>query len=253
MKWSIRALGWATNVLWALAIVFIVTTAYSGVVFLESSRLTSVKSYLENDAVVIETSVFANNTGFYNIYDFNITTYAEDSTGRLISKPSTSITPFIERGSTLNSTHKLILNYSEIVSQKLQYLIFNDTVLSQFILLSADIGGILPVQISANTTLPWGAPLYNFSIGEPSFTLNTISFVLSFENHSPFNLTTPMTIELYNNENLLIGSTTTEISAAPGYHSQEITLPIDVSKVTKTGFVRAYFPSFDYEVRYPYG
>lgn len=253
MRQSIRALGWATTALWVLMIVFVVTTVYSGVGFLQGSRFSVVKSYVKGEAIITETLISVKNTGFYDIHNFNITTYTEDPMGNIVSKPSTSIISFIMRGSTLNSTHQSVLNFSEMVSRRLYHLIFNDTVLNQFWSISAKIARIMPVSIRVNSTIDWKAPLGNFSVSEPLFEADTAAVILSFENHSPFNVTIPVTLELYNGAGTLLGSTTIPMYDTPGDHRREVTLTIDSSKVTSTGFVRVHFLNFDYEERFPYG
>ena len=253
MKHSIKALGWAINVLWVLMILFAATTIYSGVNFLQGPELRCVKSYVEGEAIIRQFSISVNNTGFYNIHDLNITTYAEDPAGEVISKPSTSLVPFIIKGSTSNVTHNLILNFSDIVSRRLHHLIFNDTVLNQFWSVSAKIAGVMPISIRMNNTIDWNAPLSHFSVSEPSFETDVAMVTLTFENHSPHTVTTSMRVELYNGEDALLGSTLLSVYAPPGYYHREVTLFVDPSKVTDSGFVRVYFLDFDYEECFPYG
>jgi hypothetical protein len=68
---------------------------------------------------------------------------------------------------------------------------------------------IVPTQLSANVTFPWGAPLYNFKLGDPQLSGSNPSYFaakvpLSFENHAAFDLNGNVTVKLYAGQDALL-------------------------------------------------
>jgi hypothetical protein len=72
------------------------------------------------------------------------------------------------------------------------------------------IADLIPIQASTNYSMPWGAPLYNFALGQPQYVAaNSTHFLvnlpISFENHAFFDVSGNIKIKMYNNANLLLG------------------------------------------------
>ncbi len=65
MRYAVRALDWATKLLWILLIVFSVTAVYSAL----NVRMGfgEFQVFLSNEDVVISTPLFINNTGIYDL------------------------------------------------------------------------------------------------------------------------------------------------------------------------------------------
>lgn len=242
MKNAARALGWATRVLWVLLMVFSITSLYSaltlGIGFGEPQV-----SYSE-DAMVTSLPFLINNTGFYDITDLNITTVLTDAEGRAISL-STTFMPLIAAGSNTEVVHNISLSLSDL---NLTALAFEDTNFETNTTIALTFARAIPVQMSTNASIPWGAPLYNLSIGEISYSFNGTHLIgtvnLSFENHSPFfSVTGAIRYELYNSEGEQLGSGGTNVDVPPyaGYQGQAEIVINDPIKLTLSGEIHVYF------------
>ena len=104
----------------------------------------------------------------------------------------------------------------------------------------------------------WGAPLYNLSIGDPTFhsfnaTHSKVSFNVSFENHSPYiELNGTMEVKILNENGEVIG-VAEESFYAPSGPSWKETIEILVAntvEVTDYVTIKATFETsmFSYEV-----
>jgi hypothetical protein len=106
------------------------------------------------------------------------------------------------------------------------------------------------VQISTNTTIPWGAPLAQFSLGELSVSPHNSTHVeatipVSFENHAVLDIAGTLKIEFYNDSQELITSGLTTISV-PSHHSYADSISVyvkqqDVLKLTSNGNLHMIF------------
>lgn len=257
MKNAARALGWATKALWILLIVFSITSLYSalslGIGFGEPQV-----SYSE-DAMVTSMPFRIHNTGFYDITDLNVTTVITDTEGRAVSS-STTFVPLIAAGSDAEVMHNISLSLSDL---NLTALAFEDTNFETNTIIALKFARAIPVQMSTNTSIPWGAPLYNLSIGEIGYSFNGTHFVgtadLSFENHSPFfNVTGTIRYELYNSggERLSSGETTVDVPSYSGYQGQMRLVLDDPTKLTPSGEIHVYFDTTVFSIGpvvVPYG
>lgn len=257
MKNAARALGWATKALWILLIVFSITSLYSalsvGIGFGEP------RIGYSNGAMVTSQPFLINNTGFYDITDLNVTTVITDTEGRAISA-STTFVPLIAARSNAEVTHNVSLSLSDL---NLTALAFEDTNFKTNTIIALKFARAIPVQMSTNASIPWGAPLYNLSIGEVGYSSNGTNLIgtadLSFENHSPFfNVTGTVRYELYNSggERLGSGETTVDVPSYSGYHGQMRLALDDPTKLTPSGEFHVYFDTTVFSlgpVVVPYG
>lgn len=178
------------------------------------------------------------NKGFYDIADLNITTVLEESEGALVSN-STTLVPLIARGAKVDATHNISISLETMSSDTLSRLLFNDTDFDIILILAIRYAHVIPLRISTNSTLEWGAPLYNLAIGDISVAFYNLTRVraivpLSFENHSFFNIEGTMRTEITDTSDQVVGSATTQINAPPqvGYSTQlEMLLPISASNL----------------------
>jgi len=243
MKQALRALGWATKIIWISVVVFALTVAYSAM-NIRASPGKPQPPLFSNGLITISLPFFINNTGFYDMSELNMTTSIKDYDGTLIST-STTLIPLIPPNSVVEKTHNVSVNL-DYITQNLTYLIFNDSDLTIDALIAMTFAHAIPFQISTNTTMRWGAPLYNFSMGEPFFDLTTqeMTVPLSFENHSPFSINGTMRLEIYNGNNEWLGSGTTQVIVPPNSaYKDEIEVSVDVSKLTEKGNALLYFES----------
>lgn len=243
MRYAVRALGWVTKILWILIIAFSATAVYSAMGLRMSFG--EPRAYLSNGFMVLSIPLFINNSGFYNLSDLSMTVNVTDSNGSLLSASSTSVDS-IPGNRSVDTTHNISINLND--TAKLQTYLFNDTIFNIDMSLKVKFAGAIPFQASTNMTIPWGAPLYNFSIGQFSyaylnFTHQEIMIPISFENHSPyFGIDGSMNVEIYNNNDELLGSSASDlnVSSYSSYNGQ-VEMIVDVSKITRSGEVYFYF------------
>ena len=146
-----------------------------------------------------------------------------------------------------------------------QYL-FNDSNLTASVTAGLTVAELLPAQISTNFTFPWGAPFYNFALGQPSFvqfnlTHSAVSVPMSFENHAAFDLAGNIRVELYDSVGSLLGESQTSFNV-PQHSSYngdlEFHVPLNVASLSaaQNGHFNVYFstPLFEYgPLVIPYG
>jgi hypothetical protein len=259
MRYAIRALGWATKILWILIIVFSATSVYSAL----NVRIGfgEPQFFFSDETVIVSIPLFINNTGLYDLSELNITAVVTDYNESLVSTSITFV-PLIPRGSSVKTAHNISISLSDVASKIPNYL-FNDTLFNVNMSMKLNFAHAIPFQISTNMTIPWGAPLYNFSIGEISYdfynlTHQIIVIPLSFENHSPyFGVDGTMQVEIYNSNGELVGSEALSLDAPPQsrYYGQ-VELIVDVSKLTPSGEVHFFFETSVFSfgpVVIPYG
>ena len=259
MRYAVRALGWATKILWILIIVFSATAVYSAMNIRMSFG--QPQAYPSSGFVVISVPLFVNNSGFYDLTELNMTVDVIDYNGSLLSASSTFVAS-IPRNSGVDTAHNVSMNLDDATSQ-LQFYLFNDAVFNIDMSLKVKFASAVPFQVSMNTTIPWGAPLYNFSVGQVSFnylnlTHQEVIISVSFENHSPyFGVDGFMRVEIYNDNDELLGFTVSGLNV-PSHSSYDgqVEMIVDASKITGSGEVRFYFETSTFSIGpvvMPYG
>jgi len=240
MRQAIRALGWATTVLWIFVFIFMGTVFYSlanfGVGFSQS------RTFPSNNGLMMSLPLYVNNTGYYDISELNLTTYVTDLNGTLVSA-STTYVPSISRGTSIKQAHNISISLNEFVPKNLTYLFFNDSVLNVDTLVILKFAQTIHFQMSTNTTVPWGAPLYNFSVEEIfcNLTDRTLTVPIDFENHSSFDLNGTIRLYVYDDKNEQIGyREITVIATSHSGYEEQIEVPVNPSKRTKSGQVHLF-------------
>jgi len=260
MRYAVRALGWATIIFWIFIILFSATAVYSAM----NVRMGfgEPQMVLSNEFMVISIPLFINNTGLYDLSELNITANAMDHNGSL-TLTSTTLVPLIPRGSNVEITHNLSVSLEEIESWLRTYL-FNDTIFNVNMSMKLNFAHVVPFQASTNTTIPWGAPFYNFSTGQISYEYHNLThqrviIPLSFENHSPyFGVDGMMHVEMCNASGKVIASGTLNLDVPPAYskYEDQVELIVDVLKLTPSGEMHFYFETSVFSfgpVVMPYG
>ena len=259
MKYAVRALGWATKILWILIIVFSVTSVYSAM----NVRMGfgQPQAFFSSGFLVISVPLFVNNTGLYDLSELNMTVAVMDHNESRLSTSATFVSS-IPRGSSIETAHNVSVSLDDITSKLLNYL-FNDTVFNLDMSLKLNFAHSIPFKVSKNMTMPWGAPLYNFSIGQVSynflnFTHQELVAPISFENHSSyFSVDGFMRVEIYNDNGELLGFSISglNVPSHSGYKGQMETI-VDISKVTGSGEGHFFFETSAFNIGpvvMPYG
>jgi hypothetical protein len=259
MQMAIRALGWATKLLWIIILVIVITIAYSAtqinIAFGEPQTTTTAQ------AITISFPININNQGLYDLTQLNITTKITDQNSQTLAD-GTSIAQLVQRGTMETIVHSVTINFAQILTES--SLIFNDTDLIVFQYVSLNYANAIPLSVHANYTMPWGAPLSNLAISNPTFTsYNTthsiISVQLYFENHNQYMPVTGITrVEIYTARQTLKGTGTANIDAQPNtsYSTQVDVLVSNFRTLPPRGEIHVFFEvsAFNYgPVVIPFG
>jgi hypothetical protein len=252
MHQAIRALGWATKLLWIILIAIILTIAYSATQI--SVAFGEPQTTMTGQAVTLSFPISVNNQGLYDLSQLNFTTKITDLNGQSLAE-GTTVAQLIPRGSAQTMIHTVTIDLAGILAQNASFL-FNDTDLTVFQYVSLNYANAIPLSVHANQPMPWGAPLSNFAIGDPAFqfynsTHSIVSVQLYFENHNQYvPVTGDVRVEIYTTRQSFKGSGTANINAQSGMScsTQVDVLVSNFRSVPPRGEVRVFFDTtmFDY-------
>jgi len=250
MRQTVRALGWATAILWIILLLFTVTAAYSALQIVP--RFGELDASASGGTLTASMPIVIYNGGFYDISKFNITTQIVDNQGSAIATSSTFV-PLIPQGVNTTVTHKVSLSIEQAVAKNLTHLLFNDSDLGVEALVGLTYARVVPIEIGANFTMPWGAPLANLTLGGLSVTPYNATHVrftipFGFENHSFVEMNGTARIELVDNLNRVAGSNATGFDVPPDspFHTDvQVFVPNDRATIRQA---RLFFttPFFTY-------
>jgi hypothetical protein len=251
MRQAVRALGWTINILWIIIIIFTGTAIYSALNLRIS--LGQPELFSSDALVMLSFPLSINNTSYYDISELNSTIDVIDYNGSVILTSATMV-PLIPHGNNIETAHNVSANLNDLAQRAPGYL-FNDTIFDVNISTKFRYAHAFAFQFLHNTTIDWGAPLYNFSLGQISYESYNLThreavIPLSFENHSPFlSMTGQIRLQIFNDMNDSIGSGAINVDVPP-YSSYEgqIEALIDLSELTESGALHFYFetPMFSF-------
>ncbi|HML02997.1 MAG TPA: hypothetical protein VK487_06450 [Candidatus Bathyarchaeia archaeon] len=243
MQQTIRALGWATKLLWIVLIVLIVTIAYSATQITISFGQPITTATMQ--ILTISMPVNIHNEGLYDIYQLNATTRITDQNGTLVQ--NSTLTEVVPKGADTITTQTLMLNITKILTEQ-SNLLFNDTTLTEFQYVAFDYADAIPLSAHGNYSLLWGAPLSNLAVSNPSIqpynsTYSLVSVQISFENHNQYiPLDGNLTVEIYNLHGTLKGRGTASIDAQPNTScSTEVDVLVRNSVTSPRGTIDLFF------------
>jgi len=240
----------STTFFWIFLIVFLVSAVYSvkDVQFDFGEPQIGLTS---DNKILFSLPITIDNKGYYNIGCFNLTTEILDREGFMITRASTFI-PVIEKDRQVMATHNVTIDINDL--QNSQDYLFNDTELEVRETVSIKLAEVIPVQASTNVSMPWGAPLYNFTLGKIEYaglngTHMTVTVPISFENHASFDLTGSIQMRMYNSTEILVseGQTTIETPQNTQYYGH-VELNVPAIGITENGYFEVYFltPLFEF-------
>lgn len=259
MRIPIRIIGVVTTFFWVFLIVFFVSAAYSvkDIQFNFGEPQTNVTF---DNKILFSLPITVVNKGYYNIGAFNLTTKVSDENGFVIAHHSTFV-PIIERGVKITTSHNMTIDVNDLLQSDQEYL-FNDTELEIDQIVSMKLAEAISVQASTNLSMPWGAPLYNFTMGEIQYEPYNETHVkavvsISFENHALFDLTSRIQVCMYNGDNELVGEEQKAIEAPQNsLYESLIELYVSIAEKPENGHIEIYFQTsfFSYgPLVIPYG
>lgn len=261
MKIAIRMLTVVTIIFWIVILFFCVTAVYS--VMNLGVNLGEVQMLPSSKGITFSIPLSINNSGYYELADLNLTTRVTDLNGTVLDLTETFV-PSIPQGTNINESHTIPIDLDTIMSMDQVPLLLNDSSFNVEVFAGLNFARTIPVQLSTNLTIPWGAPLAHFSVGTISVspynsTHSEASIPVSFENHAILDITGTLKLEFYDNSDKQIASTINTISvpSQQSYADRLLVYPKqqDTSELTDTGNVHVFFetPMFTVEWWEPYG
>jgi hypothetical protein len=258
MRIPIRMISIATTFFWIFLIAFFISAVYS-IKDLHFNFGEPQVGLTADNKVIFSLPVSITNMGYYNVGSFNISTEILDKEGFIITQGSTFV-PIIRKNDTVTITHNMTIDVNDLLQQDKNYL-FNDTQLEIYEVVNMKIAEVIPIQASTNLSMPWGAPLYNFALGEPTCvqynsTHLKVTVPINFENHASFDLVGSMQIRMYNSTGAYVGRAKTNLEAyANSPYNELIEFYIPMAGMTPTGQLKIHFSTsiFDYRLVIPYG
>lgn len=250
MRQAVRALGWATAVFWILLLLFTITAVYSALQIRPTFGEPSITASGGTLTVSLPFAFF--NGGFYDVSKFNITTIVRDTRGSTLTASSTYV-PILPKGENTSITHNMSLSIDQFTTSDLSSLLFNDSNLNVTASFKLTYARVFPLEVMANFSVPWGAPLANLTIGDVSVTPFNSTHVqalvpLSFENHSYLNMTGTMRLDIVDNTGRVVGQGATSFNAPTGSRFQENVVVLLSGNPARIREARLYFetPFFSY-------
>jgi len=247
MNVAIKMLSIATFVLWATILVFSATAAFSvmGINF----GVGELEMLPSTNGMTFSLPFYINNNGYYDLADLNITTRVTDNSGGLIDQTETFV-PSISVGENVSAAHSIEIDLDDILSMDHTTLLLEDGEFNVEIFGGLDFARAVPVEISLNTTIPWGGPFADFSIGTVTASMlnsshGEISIPISFENHAILDISGTVKLEVYNNYQQKIASGQALINApSQQSYSGRIRVSVDqqnVMQITSSGRIHIIF------------
>ena len=217
MKQAIRAIGWAVSILWIILLIFTVTAVYSAFQIRPSLGEPSAAALGSTLTASLPLTLY--NGGFYDISQFNITTRVRDYGGTTITRSSTLV-PLVSAGANVTITHSISLAIEQATTGNLFHLLFNDSELEIEAAVRLTYARVFPFEISLNSSMAWGAPFANLTLGHITVTPLNVTHVrvripLSFENHSFITLNGTMQLEIVDYTNHVVGRGSIGFNAPP--------------------------------------
>ena len=210
-------MSWATRFFWIIALTITITCVYS--VTLIRISFEEPTTYMTEEDLNIMLPIILGNEGYYNIADLNITTQLLDSENSQISKATTYVSQIPPQNNT-TILHNISLPMDEIMAN-VDYL-FNDSNFTLLCSAQLSYANLVPFSLETNTTIPWGAPLFNFTTGDPTSNMYNLTHFgviipISFENHSPYiSVTGVIRVEIINRAHQVIGEGSVSMDVPPG-------------------------------------
>jgi len=252
-------IGLATTFFWIFLVAFFVSAAYS-VKDLHFSFEAPQVNMISADKMVVSLPISVANYGFYNVGSFTIATEVDNVEGVMLANGS-SFVPVISKGKTVRFFHNVSLNFTDLLQNGENYL-FNDSEFTVYATVGMSLAEVIPVQAFTNFSVPWGAPFYNFVLGEVQYeTFNythlRVTVPIYFENHAFFDVVGNVEARMCNDAGEVFGEGSLNVEAYSGSAYQGfLKFAVSIMEVSYSGYFEVYIRTefFDYgPLVIPYG
>jgi hypothetical protein len=251
MNMPIRMISVATTIIWVFLGLFVASAAISTKDIHFGVGEPQFTTTNDNN-LILTLPLSIDNQGYYSLNNFNFTTTFSDAENNELSK-TTTFFDTIQQAQNTTILHNVTLGLIGLAKNENRYL-FNDTEIKCTIEAGVNFAEILPVQLTANVSFPWGAPFYNFSVLPPLITdANethvTIRVPITFVNHAVFNVTGSINAKLYDGD-VFLAESQTDVSATRYWNyfgNLHFTVPANTTLTSKAR-LEFFFPTpmFEY-------
>ncbi|MBS7609849.1 hypothetical protein KEJ36_05285 [Candidatus Bathyarchaeota archaeon] len=244
-----KAIGLVGRLLLIFFFLYLTTSLYSlyNLLSTGSFSLGQMEFTITEDALTASIPFSFNNTGFYDLWDLNITTTIKDPDGNILSKDETFIAS-VPRGTRAYETHRVSISLAKLLSGNLTRLLLEDGELQANISIGFTYAMALGFRLTfSNLSFPWGAPLSHLCLTPEDLRFNGTHYILpvrlSFENHSEFlHVSGRLRIEAFNDRGELFSTGLMDVEASPrsNYHGILEAIVWNPSMFTDRGKIRIY-------------
>jgi hypothetical protein len=215
MRIPIRMIGLATTFFWIFLIAFAVTAVYS-LKDLQFDFGEPQTGTTADNRLFFSMPIKIFNRGFYDIGYFNVTSQIMRGDGAIVASGTTFV-PVIRKGEEIATTHMVTVSIGDLL-QGNQNFLFNNAELRICESMGMRVAEMIPVQVSTNFSVPWGAPLYGFALGAPEYSTYNATHLrvvvpVSFENHSFFDLAGTIQLRMLDSMSAFVGYGQTPVEA----------------------------------------
>ncbi|MEM3578611.1 MAG: hypothetical protein QXL54_00090 [Candidatus Bathyarchaeia archaeon] len=247
MRLTIKALGWIIILLWIIVLALPISVAFSLIKLAEGKNLGVQEPTFtfSNGNISINMPVYVNNTGFYEISEANVKIRIGKA-DTIIVAMSKSL-PNIPAGQMVNTNCCLTASLREIL-QKDPTLLTEDANLEVNAALHFRVAYAIAFNIAYNYSTEWGAPFHNLTYSQLAYNYSThvFSVLTSFNNHAFFSISGPLTMELFNSNNIKIGETSLYLDVPSGEVFREIiNIAVDPSRITDRVLICLFFDEWN--------
>jgi hypothetical protein len=240
MKMVLRTLSIALTVISVFLVLFAGTALYS--VMQMQLAFGALQGIPIDSGIIVALPFTMDNQGLYDVSAISLSTNVTVQDQLL--PPTTTPVILLASGHTVNTFHNLIIFHNK--TTPISSLLFTDAVFPMDVTLGFTFGHVIPVQLSMNLSVPWGAPLANFQNGPLTRTPYNathlrVSMSLRFDNHAVFDLIGTVTITLLDRNHVIIQSQVPlEVASGTPFDSPLI-LTVSKSAVPVNARVRLSF------------
>ncbi|MBS7636962.1 hypothetical protein KEJ37_06495 [Candidatus Bathyarchaeota archaeon] len=192
---------------------------------------------LLNGNFSISLPFYMNNAGFYDISELCVNIRIYDGSNEILEFSTQPLN--IPAGRIVASNLSASVSLADALSRDRELLTTSKD-LDVNVALHFRVGYVLAFNVAGKFPFKWGAPFSNLNMTYVSSNTTHVSFEVSFYNNAPFSLSGPLRVELYNLQNVSIGSVEQFLDVASNGRYQEL-FEISVFQASEEGKIRLFF------------
>lgn len=234
MRISVRMLG----IIASLLVLFLFITAgviiYSAAEALSQGKINATLGNFSNfrvegSVVKGELPLTIINNSPYDFTNLFFIVEFRNTTGYKLFESNVSI-GVVKRYTNATTELSLLLNYTKLLKEYGKAILFNDTTFKTNFNLGFIYAYLFGLGLNVSSQMEWGAPLSGFTIGTPFVTGPPfyMNIPVKFSNHSPFDITGNLAINLKAANGASLGNNTADMTTKAGENFDK-TLQVQIS------------------------